>query len=753
VRRGGRRRLRGRLLLPSIIVGSCLTGLAIARAFELRTAEQDAQQAYALQIVTVAARTLDATVAQSQTLLESIGNSLDPDAAPGFNDAVLRRLFMKAPVPFAKLWIADSTGRNIGAAPQTGADRAAYMVSQDRSFQRAMQHRKFALGDVVTDSTVADRPYVLSFALPVIDSATSRVSAVVGATIRIDSLEAVRTARSLPDGSVLTIMDSAGTVILRTLDAEHWIGRSFAKDVHVGENFAAGEGVGATRSADGENRLTGYTRATRLPWMVYIGIPARYTVDVARNQFLRDLGFGGVITLLVLVVGFVIANRTATPVESLTRDAAAIAAGDMSRRSTLQSDDEVGDLARAFNSMADTIAERDAALRASQEQLLHAQKMEALGSFAGGIAHDFNNYLSAIVGHTELAALTLPDDSPAREDLMEVMASSARAADLTKQILIFSRKQVVEPHVIDLSAVLRGIERLIRRLLGEDRALEVECTSEPTAILIDHGQLEQVIVNLVANARDATPNGGMIRVSTSVINSNAAEPQWNASAQLATHARLIVSDNGAGMTASVRERIFDPFFSTKSRGQGTGLGLAIAYGIVQQSGGSITVESEVGLGTTFTVLFPLTSDEAEHDAAQPGHEVPHGRGRILVAEDDASVRNSTVRALQRAGYDVVAAEDGPSALARFREVGASFDLLLSDVVMPGMSGSILAKRARALQPDIPVLFMSGYADDDSIREGLASGLVTCLAKPFSAAALCAAVHRTITNRSTVIAAH
>jgi signal transduction histidine kinase/ActR/RegA family two-component response regulator len=746
----GRRRLRTRLLLPSLVVGIFLTGLALARAFELRAAQEREQQQTALQLVTVAARSIDATVAQAQTLLQSLGNSLDPLAPPGRNDAVLRALFHDAPVPFSRIWIADSSGNNRGAAPFAGDSRDTLAVATEKAFLRARDQKGFAIGDVQPESAEPGARLVLTFALPVVNTVTGRVTSVVGAILPIDSLDAVRTVRTLPTGSVLAVMDSSGAIVLRTEDARNWIGRSFAKDGRFRKNFARGVGVGATKSADGTDRLTGYILTERQPWMVYIGIPARYTVDVARAQFARDLVLGAVITLLVLGVGYALALRLVSPIESLTKDASAIAGGDLARRSTVTSDDEIGDLARAFNSMADTIAERDAALRTSQEQLLHSQKMEALGSFAGGIAHDFNNYLAAIVGHAELAALALPEGDPAREDIAEVLASSARAADLTRQILIFSRKQVVEPHIIDLSAVVRGIERLLRRLLGEDRVLQLECTDVPAPVFMDHGQLEQVIVNLVANARDATPHGGVIRVSTSVSQAEARIGDLGAYEE-PTHVRLIVSDNGSGIAPDVRDRIFDPFFSTKARGQGTGLGLAIAYGIVQQSRGEITVDSEIGVGTTFSVLLPLTQEENAQGKATDEDTLVTGYGRILIAEDDEAVRNSTARALQRAGYDVVSAEDGMTALRHLRNRQSPFDLLLSDVVMPGMSGSALAKRARALQPGLAVLFMSGYADDDGVRDGLATGIISCIPKPFTAAELCAAVRRTILQRSAPVA--
>jgi signal transduction histidine kinase/ActR/RegA family two-component response regulator len=744
-----RRRVRTRLLLPAAVVGLCLIGLAVARAWDRSRAESRVQQAQAMQLVKVAARTLDGTIAESQTLLLSISKLLDPTAAPEHNDVVLQELFRAAPVRYANIWISDTAGNNIGAARLPPAGRAAFSIADRLYFKKVKQTRKFVVGDVVKSRVLPGNPLVLSFVLPILSDDSSVVRAVLGASLQVDSLEAVRAVRSLPSGSVLTVLDSSGTVILRSADAANWIGRAISEE-ETRRNFRKGEGVGEGRSADGTVRLASFKGLERIPWMAYIGIPAQYTIDVVKYQFLRDLLTGVLVTLLFLALGYKLAMRVVTPIESLTADARAIADGDMTRRSTITTDDEVGDLATAFNRMADTVVERNEALRASQEQLLHAQKMDALGSFAGGIAHDFNNYLSAIVGHAELAEMSLESNEQARADIQEILATSARAADLTRQILVFSRRQVVEPRVLDINAVLRGIDRMLNRVAGEARALTVTLNPLPLLVLADHGQLEQVIVNLVTNARDATDDGGTIRISTSLVPLTTVD---TATGRVSTvqHARLTVTDNGAGMSPQIRDRIFDPFFTTKDRGHGTGLGLAIAYGIVQQSGGSIAVESTVGFGSTFTVTLPIrpATPTTVLTVTNVATAEPVRGGRILVAEDDDAVRTSTGRMLERAGYTVVLAADGVIALQLLQDSVEPFDLLLSDVVMPGMSGSVLVGHARRLKPEMAVLFMSGYADDQAVQNELAADTVACLPKPFTSSELTAFVSRAMASRPAI----
>jgi len=738
--------------MPAVVVATCLIALAAFRAVKLREAQAQLQMSNALQLANVSARALDATIDETHTLLVSLGELLDPRRTSASIDTVLQRIFRAAPVPYANLWMADTNGRSRGAAQFADSKRSSFFLGDRKYFRDAIRFKRFSIGQVVQSRSLPGNPRVIAFALPVIDSVSGRVIAVVGASIELDSLEAIRAVRSLPNGSVLTIMDSSQTIVYRSLDPDHWIGRQFEVQKGKMDDFDMGQGVGGGMSADGTYRLTGFRATERAPWMLYVGIPALYTLDVVQTQFLRDLIFGTLITLLVLAVGYRSTLGVVSPIESLTDDARAIAAGNMSRRSSVDSNDEIGDLARAFNQMADTIVDRDAALRSSQDQLLHVQKMDALGSFAGGIAHDFNNYLASIVAHTELADMTLDDDHDARPDLREVLASSARAADLTRQILVFSRKQLVELRVLDLNEVVRGIERMLIRLAGEHCQLHIRYADDAVLVHADHGQLEQVIVNLVANARDSMPDGGTIELEIARVTLIDGHSHLPAPIG-ATVAQLIVRDEGTGIEGDVLARIFDPFFSTKERGRGTGLGLAIAHSIIEQRGGKLSVDSTLQVGTTFTATLPLAADDEPAEpvnvtASQRG--LTSGIGKVLLAEDDAAVRSSCERMLVHAGYSVVAAADGPSALQQLTNTTGHFDLLLSDIVMPGMSGTELARRVKDVQPDIAVLFMSGYADDLRLHDDLAAHAVTCIAKPFSVRTLCDAVATAIARRHAAV---
>lgn len=744
---GLRRRLRTRLLTPALIVAACLVAFAGLRAWQLRRAQQELQLSYALQQAVTSARSLDAVVAETRLLLVSLGELLDPRAGPEQNDAVLRRIFLAAPVRYGNLWVADTAGHSLGAARYPPTGRTGFAIADRGYFRRAVRDRQFTIGEVVASRTLPGQPRVLTFALPVIDSPKGRVTAVVGASIEVDSLDVVRTARSLPEGTVLTILDSSGTVVYRSIDTDNWINRRFPIDSGEVNDFGLGEGVGQGRSADGTYRLTGYRRMQRAPWLLYIGIPVQYTLDVVRDAFIRDLVVGTLITLLILWFGYRSTLGVVTPIESLTADARAIAGGDSLRRSEVDSDDEIGDLARAFNTMADTADQRSDALRAAQDQLFHAQKMEALGSFAGGIAHDFNNYLAAIVAYAELARDALDDDHAARNDICDVLSAAARASQLTRQILVFSRRQIVERTTLDLNSVVSGIERMLVRLVGEERTLSVVYADSPVTVFADHGQLEQVILNLISNARDATPEGGTVTLRVAVLDATTADADLPR-AMPGVFGQIVVEDHGVGIAPETLKQIFDPFFSTKARGHGTGMGLAIAYSIAEQSEGVLTAKSTVGVGTTITLTLPLCDgamwEGTERDLDRTASRTPRS-GRILLAEDDAAVRSSAQRILTNAGYTVTSAMDGPAALDQLNASPEPFDLLLTDVIMPGMSGSVLAREVRQRQPGIGLLYMSGFADDLSVLETVASSGVRCVAKPFTMQSLLDAVNDALSH--------
>ncbi|MBA3259855.1 MAG: PAS domain S-box protein [Gemmatimonadales bacterium] len=373
-------------------------------------------------------------------------------------------------------------------------------------------------------------------------------------------------------------------------------------------------------------------------------------------------------------------------------------------------------------------------LERSRELLREAQKMEAVGRLAGGIAHDFNNLLTAILGYCELLGDEV--EGPAAEMVQEIRRGSERAALLTGQLLAFSRKQILQPVVLDLEATVRGLELMTRRLLGERRNLVMEFAPTAIHVYADRGQLEQVIVNLVINARDAMPNGGTLIIRTEKRTISHVEAERQGLARAGEAAALLVRDNGVGMSPETMAHLFEPFFTTKPVGQGTGLGLATADGIIRQSGGIIAVESAAGQGSAFTVLLPLERRAATRLPPQPDRaSSPVEAAIIMIVDDDASVRRPLQAALERWGYTVIAAADGAEALQLIERASVAPDLVVSDVVMPEMDGAELAAALRRSHPELPVLFMSGYNESEVLRHGVGQGIVKLIRKPFGLAEL------------------
>jgi len=368
-----------------------------------------------------------------------------------------------------------------------------------------------------------------------------------------------------------------------------------------------------------------------------------------------------------------------------------------------------------------------------EEQLRQAQKMEAIGQLAGGVAHDFNNLLTAIAGFTDLALCDLPLDHPAADSLGEVKKAADRAASLTRQLLAFSRRQVLRPSVINLNDVVRGSEAMLRHVIGEQVEIRTNLAGDLASVLADSTQIEQVILNLALNARDAMPSGGTLTFETANVELDDAYAVDHDHIQPGLYVVVKVTDSGTGIPVNIRGQIFEPFFTTKGQGKGTGLGLSTVYGIVKQSGGWIWVYSEVGQGTTFKIYFPrVVSESAE--ATPHSRQQPEGLGAdelVLVIEDEQQVRNIAAAILKAGGYAVLAAESGIEALDVVKGKEKEIDLVLSDVVLPGESGPKILERLREAGVKAPVLFMSGYSSDSTVGYGLLRDGVTLLEKPFS----------------------
>ncbi|MEP6687997.1 MAG: PAS domain S-box protein, partial [Gemmatimonadales bacterium] len=371
------------------------------------------------------------------------------------------------------------------------------------------------------------------------------------------------------------------------------------------------------------------------------------------------------------------------------------------------------------------------ALRRSEEHLRYAQKMEAVGQLAGGIAHDFNNLLTGILSYSDLVLHELRPDDPIRGDIEQIRHAGQRAAALTRQLLAFSRKQILQPRVLLLNGVVGEVEAMLRRLVGADVALEIELDPALWYVLADPGQLEQVLVNLVVNARDAMPDGGRITLATANLTLSAADDARGNGVRPGAYVTLAVRDTGVGMDVPTQARIFDPFFTTKDAGKGTGLGLSTVYGIVEQSGGHIAVESAPGQGSTFTLFLPRHAGPVAATGQPDRRGLPGGTETLLLVEDEASVRSSARRLLERHGYSVIEARHGVEALRIVEESDLTIDLVITDLVMPEMGGRELVERLHARQPGLKVLFMSGYSERAVASGGVMPAGTGFVEKPFT----------------------
>jgi PAS domain S-box-containing protein len=381
------------------------------------------------------------------------------------------------------------------------------------------------------------------------------------------------------------------------------------------------------------------------------------------------------------------------------------------------------------------------AKRKLEQQLLQAQKMEALGQLAGGIAHDFNNLLTVIAGHTDML-MSDKGDQPSRHDLEQIRQASERAASMTRQLLAFSRQSVLEPKVINLNTVVTQMETMLRRSIGENIELIVKAAPDTRPVKADPDQIARALLNMAINARDAMADGGKLIIETR--NVELPDSPTGDSAQGSTSFVLLsMSDTGCGMTAETKARLFEPFYTTKEHGKGTGLGLAVVDGIVKQSGGRIDVYSESGVGTTFKIYLPATHDTDDTAATLVDRRPPQGNETVLLVEDEPAVREMTQAALQRHGYTVLPAASGAEALRIARANQGAINVVLTDVVMPGMSGPQLVEELRAEHPRLAALFMSGYTSDAVLRHGIETGEADFLQKPFSTSALAAKLRQVL----------
>ena len=427
----------------------------------------------------------------------------------------------------------------------------------------------------------------------------------------------------------------------------------------------------------------------------------------------------------------------------------ALIAGVLQRRTERMAEESLRREKAYYASVMASLNQRkqtEEALRQSEDHLRQSQKMEAVGRLAGGVAHDFNNLMTVVMGRTELLLSRLDEGNPLRRNAEEIKRTTERAVSLTQQLLAFSRKQVLTPKVLDLNTVVANMERILRRLIGEDIDLVTVLGPALDRIKADPSQLEQVIMNLAINARDAMPSGGKLTIETANAYLDQPYARNHPSVLPGSYVMLAVSDNGTGMDSETQARIFEPFFTTKEQGKGTGLGLATVYGIVKQSGGYVWVYSEPGWGTTFKIYLPRVADRVDVAEPPPAPARAQGSETILLVEDEAGVRELTREILQMNGYTVLEAEHGPKALEVCQHYSGTIDLMVTDVVMPQMSGAELSQQAATLRPAMKVIYISGYADRAIVRHGILEADTIYLQKPFTPDALARKVREALDGR-------
>jgi signal transduction histidine kinase/CheY-like chemotaxis protein len=468
---------------------------------------------------------------------------------------------------------------------------------------------------------------------------------------------------------------------------------------------------------------------------------ARLTVLKSYDQatiFLEQLnhtllGLGIVAILAGAMLAFLISDTFTRPLASLVEGVRALERGDFAYPLAAQGRDEVAQVTRAFDRMRSTLQKGEAQKQHLEEQLRQSQKMEALGQLAGGVAHDFNNLLTIIKGHGELLSLSVGSNGRLSDSAQQIRKAADRAASLTRQMLAFSRRQVLQPTVLDLNVLVEDMSKLVKRLIHEDIAFAFQPGTSLGQVKADAGQMEQVLLNLIVNSCDAMPSGGTLLVETRNVDVDSDPARLLADVEPGSYVLLAVTDTGHGMDAATQARMFDPFFTTKGKDKGTGLGLATVYGVVRQSGGFIRVESTPSRGTRIEVYLPRMAErhrsEAKTADSKPATSARAGE-TVLLAEDETEVRALAAQFLTAAGYRVMTARDGAEALEIAQRLNEPIDLLVTDIVMPNMRGTELARRLRELLPELKVLYMSGYLGPVDGSADLLNG-ARLLQKPFS----------------------
>ncbi|RJR26738.1 MAG: response regulator [Candidatus Latescibacterota bacterium] len=668
---------------------------------------------------------------------------------------------------FADLLGADERYANIGLVALDGSVVASGLplpngvnLADRAYFRLAVETEGFAIGEYQV-GRITGRPGI-NFGNPVRDAA-GRTTAVLFLAMRLDWLDRYERGvlEGLPDGSTLTKVDRRGTILVHSSDTS-LVGRPYPSGPLLEAALAEGEGFVDAPGPDGIERyysfITLKSTMREDDLIVFVGIPRSAMHARFDRLILKIAAMCAVVAAVMAAGAMVIGYRLYRhPLGSLVETGRKLAAGDLGARAPrLSGVSELGKLAAGFNDMAESLqrAETDRARAAAeterlQRQLAQAQKMEALGALTGAIAHDFNNLLVAIKGNAELALARPGLEEAVRDDLEEINAAAERASRLTHQLLVFSRRQELRFAPVDLNRKIADMSRMLDKLAGENVTLSIELANGLLPVRADEGNLEQVVVNLVMNAKDAMPDGGALVVRTDAMEIDLEYCRTHPEARPGWHVRLSVSDTGVGMDQETQRRIFEPFFSTKKADRGTGWGLTVVYGVVKQHGGWIDVSSAPNAGTTFRIFFPVSKEGVEEPRGDSTslRDLMGAGERILVVEDNEAVRDFIVRALGVNGYAVRAAAAAGDAAAIIDSEGGAIDLVVADVVLPDGDGLQLVGRIAERRSDLPVLLCSGFVGDEARWETIRARGIPFLQKPFSIMALLRAVRGALDART------
>ncbi len=732
--------LRLRILAPAALVAVPAIALLLFISFDRRQQAEGAVTQDAERLSNLKALQQERLVEATRQLLVAVSNSRDVREGNSEScSAYLRQIVPQFGKAYTNVGVLNAKGTLI-----CSAYTAVSVSLADRSyFQRAVAKKDFVVGEYIVGRQTGKA--ALPLAYPLLNSA-GEVQFVAFATVDLDSLAAGLAGDDGPRDAVVIVTDRDDTVVARHPDGRKRVGQSLKN-----EPLTAKIGTQPKGSFDHDEgnqvEAVAFERVHPLEsgLMVRVLISKTHARTAANWAMYQNLVAFSLVALIVIIGVKAASERLLLqPLAQLTKASRRLAAGDLGARvASSTTIPELNELGKGFDAMATVLEERESARlrvemeRKELEQQYHqAQKMDAVGRLAGGIAHDFNNMLTAILGYCEL----LLDDPDLKEtnrgDIHEIEKAGKTAAQLTRQLLAFSRRGIVEPVVLDLNAIVSAMDKMLHRLVGEHIEMETKLASNLDAVKVDPGQIEQVILNLVVNARDAMPDGGRMSIETANVYLRDGVTSAYLTAPPGNYVMLAVRDTGSGMTPEVLEHLFEPFYTTKGTGKGTGLGLATVYGIVKQNNGAIIVGSGAGGGSVFRIYFPDCSEHATaaSQAASSARTVErpaNGKATVLIVEDDPGIRELSSKILRRYGYKVLTADGGEEARKICERHDGSIHVLLSDVVMPGMNGPMVAEMLTKMRPGMKVLFMSGYTDDAIVRHGVMERDMPFLQKPFT----------------------